>query len=95
MVLLQARKEISSYSVGSSSQCEDLELCAIHKQLRYGCCAWFMASMGNVVAELSETLAVGGNNQHLVLRLPLPVYTHPHESWCREAEEFTFLCYDF
>lgn len=95
MVLLQARKEISSSSVGGSSQCEDLELCVIHKGFRHSSYAWLMASMDKVAAGLSETLAVGGNNQHLVLRLPLPVYTQPRESQCRGAEEFTFLCYDF
>lgn len=43
MVLLEARKEISNYSVGSSSQCENLELCFLHKQYRYSFYAWLMA----------------------------------------------------
>jgi len=67
----------------------------IHKQFRYSFYAWLMASTDNVVAGLSENSAVGGSHQHLVLRLPLAVYIQPQECQCREAEEFTFLCYDF
>lgn len=58
MVLLQVRKNISNYSVGSSSQHEVLELCVIHKQFKYSSYAQLKVSTDDAIATLSETLAM-------------------------------------
>lgn len=81
--LLQARKEISSCNVDSSSQSEDNELCKIDKQLRYSSSACLMASVDNMVSCGRKQLT--GCVEAAIA----------HESWCRETEGFTFLCYNF
>lgn len=95
MALQQVRKDTSNYNVGSSSQHEGVELCVIHKQFRYSSHAQLEGSTDSVVAGLFEILAMGGTKQVVGLRLPVPVYTEPHELLYREAEECTFLWYYF
>lgn len=79
MALQQVRKDTSNYNVGSSSQHEGVELCVIHKQFRYSSHAHLEDSTDSVAAGLFEILAMGGIKQLVGLRLPVPVYTEPHE----------------
>lgn len=95
MALQQVRKDISNYSVGSSSPYEVLEVCLIHKQFRYSSHAQLKDSTDNVVAGLSEILAMGEIKQLVGLRLPVLVYNEPQELLYREAEKFAFLWYYF